>query len=49
MASLGSALLDLAGLGSGFALQGLSLEDTPSTKEEWFQGDRFLNGWCEAP
>ena len=49
LASLGSALLDLAGLGSCFALQALSLEDPPPTKEEWLQGDRFLNGWREAP
>ena len=41
MASLGSALLDLAGLGSGFALQGLSLEDTPPQKKNGFKETVF--------
>ena len=37
LASLGSALLDLTGLGSGFAWQGLSLEDTPPQKKNGFK------------
>ena len=49
MASLGSALLDLAGLGSCFALQALSLEDTPPQKKNGFKETVFSMAGARPP